>query len=110
MRRIARCCGLWQPERRRFGYRRLREMAKRKGRPMKNLKKVYRLYREEGLDGAPAARPQTGAGHAGPAEDSGASQPAVTGISAPPRARLGSERYWRSYSDIGRQLGGNFHA
>lgn len=35
-------------ERRRFGYRRLREMAKRKGRPM-NLKKVYRLYREEGL-------------------------------------------------------------
>ena len=35
-------------ERRRFGYRRLREMAKRKGRRM-NLKKVYRLYREEGL-------------------------------------------------------------
>lgn len=35
-------------ERRRFGYRRLREMAKRKGRCM-NLKKVYRLYREEGL-------------------------------------------------------------
>jgi len=35
-------------ERRRFGYRRLREMAKRKGRHM-NLKKVYRLYREEGL-------------------------------------------------------------
>jgi putative transposase len=35
-------------ERRRFGYRRLREMAKRRGRLM-NLKKVYRLYREEGL-------------------------------------------------------------
>lgn len=35
-------------ERRRFGYRRLREMAKRKGRRM-NLKKVYRLYCEEGL-------------------------------------------------------------
>jgi putative transposase len=35
-------------ERRRFGYRRLREMAKRKGWRM-NLKKVYRLYREEGL-------------------------------------------------------------
>jgi len=35
-------------ERRRFGYRRVREMAKRRGRPM-NLKKVYRLYREEGL-------------------------------------------------------------
>ena len=35
-------------ERRRFGYRRLREMAKRQGRAM-NLKKVYRLYREEGL-------------------------------------------------------------
>jgi putative transposase len=35
-------------ERRRFGYRRLREMAKRKGLPM-NLKKVYRLYHEEGL-------------------------------------------------------------
>jgi putative transposase len=35
-------------ERRRFGYRRLREMAKRMGRRM-NLKKVYRLYREEGL-------------------------------------------------------------
>ena len=35
-------------ERRRFGYRRLREMAKRKGRCM-NLKKVYRLYSEEGL-------------------------------------------------------------
>jgi putative transposase len=35
-------------ERRRFGYRRLREMAKRKGCRM-NLKKVYRLYREEGL-------------------------------------------------------------
>lgn len=35
-------------ERRRFGYRRLREMAKRKGRRM-NLKKVYRLYREEEL-------------------------------------------------------------
>ena len=35
-------------ERRRFGYRRLREMARRKGRRM-NLKKVYRLYREEGL-------------------------------------------------------------
>lgn len=35
-------------ERRRFGYRRLREMAKRQGRRM-NLKKVYRLYREEGL-------------------------------------------------------------
>ena len=31
-----------------FGYRRLREMAKRQGRRM-NLKKVYRLYREEGL-------------------------------------------------------------
>lgn len=35
-------------ERRRFGYRRLREMAKRKGRCM-NLKKVYRLYCEERL-------------------------------------------------------------
>src|ERR1700730_16819171 len=35
-------------ERRRFGYRRLREMARRKGNVM-NLKKVYRLYREEGL-------------------------------------------------------------
>jgi putative transposase len=35
-------------DRRRFGYRRLREMAKRKGRHM-NLKRVYRLYREEGL-------------------------------------------------------------
>jgi putative transposase len=35
-------------ERRRFGYRRLREMARRKGVVM-NLKKVYRLYREEGL-------------------------------------------------------------
>jgi putative transposase len=35
-------------ERRRFGYRRLREMAKRRGRHM-NLKKVYRLYREEAL-------------------------------------------------------------
>jgi len=35
-------------ERRRFGYRRLREMAKRKGRCM-NLKRAYRLYREEGL-------------------------------------------------------------
>jgi putative transposase len=35
-------------ERRRFGYRRLREMARRKGVIM-NLKKVYRLYREEGL-------------------------------------------------------------
>jgi len=35
-------------ERRRFGYRRLREMAKRAGRVM-NLKKVYRLYREQGL-------------------------------------------------------------
>jgi putative transposase len=35
-------------ERRRFGYRRLREMACRKGNVM-NLKKVYRLYREEGL-------------------------------------------------------------
>ena len=35
-------------ERRRFGYRRLREMAKRQGQCM-NLKKVYRLYSEEGL-------------------------------------------------------------
>ena len=35
-------------ERRRFGYLRLREMARRKGRRM-NLKKVYRLYRQEGL-------------------------------------------------------------
>ena len=35
-------------ERRRFGYRRLREMAKRQGQWM-NLKKVYRLYSEEGL-------------------------------------------------------------
>lgn len=35
-------------ERRRFGYRRLREMARRKGIVM-NLKKVYRLYRELGL-------------------------------------------------------------
>jgi putative transposase len=35
-------------ERRRFGYRRLREMARRRGVIM-NLKKVYRLYREEGL-------------------------------------------------------------
>jgi putative transposase len=35
-------------ERRRFGYRRLREMARRRGVVM-NLKKVYRLYREEGL-------------------------------------------------------------
>jgi putative transposase len=34
--------------RRRFGYRRLREMARRRGVVM-NLKKVYRLYREEGL-------------------------------------------------------------
>ena len=35
-------------QRRRFGYRRLREMARRKGNVM-NLKKFYRLYREEGL-------------------------------------------------------------
>jgi putative transposase len=35
-------------ERRRFGYRRLREMARRRGVVM-NLKKVYRLYKEEGL-------------------------------------------------------------
>ena len=35
-------------ERRRFGYRRLREMARRRGVAM-NLKKVLRLYREEGL-------------------------------------------------------------
>jgi putative transposase len=35
-------------ERRRFGYRRLREMARRRGVVM-NLKKVYRLYRELGL-------------------------------------------------------------
>ena len=35
-------------ERRRFGHRRLREMAKRQGQCM-NLKKVYRLYSEEGL-------------------------------------------------------------
>lgn len=35
-------------ERRRFGYRRLREMARRRGVVM-NLKKVYRIYREEGL-------------------------------------------------------------
>ena len=35
-------------ERRRFGYRRLREMARRAGIVM-NLKKVYRLYKEEGL-------------------------------------------------------------
>jgi putative transposase len=35
-------------ERRRFGYRRLREMARRRGVVM-NLKKVWRLYREEGL-------------------------------------------------------------
>jgi putative transposase len=36
-------------ERRRFGYRRLREMARRRGVAM-NLKKVWRLYREEGLN------------------------------------------------------------
>lgn len=35
-------------ERRRFGYRRLREMARRRGVVM-NLKKVWRLYRELGL-------------------------------------------------------------
>jgi putative transposase len=35
-------------ERRRFGYRRLREMARRRGVVM-NLKKAYRLYKEEGL-------------------------------------------------------------
>jgi putative transposase len=35
-------------ERRQFGYRRLREMPRRKGNVM-NRKKVYRLYREEGL-------------------------------------------------------------
>jgi len=35
-------------ERRRFGYRRLREMARRRGVVM-NLKKVYRLYKEERL-------------------------------------------------------------
>jgi putative transposase len=35
-------------ERRRFGYRRLREMARRRGVIM-NLKKVYRLYRDMGL-------------------------------------------------------------
>jgi putative transposase len=35
-------------EHRRFGYRRLREMARRRGVVM-NLKKVWRLYREEGL-------------------------------------------------------------
>lgn len=33
-------------ERRRFGYRRLREMARRRGVVM-NLRKVYRLYKEE---------------------------------------------------------------
>ena len=35
-------------ERPRFGYRRLREMLRRRGWPM-NRKRVYRLYREEGL-------------------------------------------------------------
>ena len=35
-------------ERRRFGYRRLGWMLERKGAKV-NLKKVYRLYREEGL-------------------------------------------------------------
>jgi hypothetical protein len=34
----------------------------------------------------------------------------VTGLSAPPRARPDFPRYWRSSSDFGRRLGGNFHA
>jgi hypothetical protein len=34
----------------------------------------------------------------------------VTGMSGPPRADLGSERYWRLFADFGRRLGGNFHA
>jgi hypothetical protein len=34
----------------------------------------------------------------------------VTGLSAPPRARADFPRYWRSSSDFGRRLGGNFHA
>jgi hypothetical protein len=34
----------------------------------------------------------------------------VSGLSAPPRACMGSERYWRSFADFGRGLDGNFHA
>jgi putative transposase len=55
-------------ERRRFGYRRLREMAKRQGRLM-NLKKVYRLYREEGLAVGRRRGRKRGAGHACTTED-----------------------------------------
>jgi hypothetical protein len=55
-------------ERRRFGYRRLHVLLRREGHPI-NLKRIYRLYREEGLTvrrrrrrrrmprGAPPARP-----------------------------------------------------
>jgi putative transposase len=50
-------------ERRRFGYRRLRKMAKRKGRRM-NLKKVYRLYRRKGSQSAGAAAASVRSAHA----------------------------------------------
>jgi hypothetical protein len=32
------------------------------------------------------------------------------GFERPPRARPDFPRYWRSSSDFGRRLGGNFHA
>lgn len=51
-------------ERRRFGYRRLAIMLRREGKGM-NLKKVYRLYREEGLTVRKRGGRKRAAGHAG---------------------------------------------
>ena len=41
-------CGRWPHERRRFGYRRLRVLLRREGFTV-NLKRLFRLYREEHL-------------------------------------------------------------
>ena len=59
-------------ERRRFGYRRLHTLLKREGWQV-NWKKLYRIYREEGLTGRSHAR----SGHQSANSDPAGAKPAV---------------------------------
>ena len=74
-------------ERRRFGYRRLGILLAREGVTM-NHKKLYRLYREEGLT-APPAWPQTGHRHARTDHAPAGTEPALVARLRRRRAILG---------------------
>jgi len=63
-------------QRRRFGYRRLHILLRRDGITI-NRKKTQRLYREEGLTGAPPEGTKARRRRAGPCAGAGASQPAL---------------------------------